>query len=98
MNKIVLITGATSGFGKACAEKFAAAGGYDLILTGRRKERLENLKRELESGSADQSGSAGKRTKVQTLEFDVQDKKAVFAAIAGLPAEWKKIDILFNNA
>jgi 3-hydroxy acid dehydrogenase / malonic semialdehyde reductase len=91
MNKILLITGATSGFGMACAKKFAAAGGYDLILTGRRKERLEKLKQELE-------GAEGQRTKVLTLEFDVQDKEAVFAAIAGLPAEWKKIDILFNNA
>ncbi|MDP4149598.1 MAG: SDR family NAD(P)-dependent oxidoreductase [Bacteroidota bacterium] len=88
MNKIVLITGATSGFGKACAEKFAAAGGYDLILTGRRQERLEELKRRLENGN----------TRVTTLTFDVQDKDAVFSAIASLPAEWKKVDILFNNA
>jgi len=106
MNKIVLITGATSGFGEASAKRFAAAGGYDLILTGRRKERLENLKRELErSGGEDQApptedhtAFAGRSTKVLTLAFDVQDKEAVFAAIAGLPAEWKKIDILFNNA
>jgi len=43
MNKIILITSATSGFGEACARKFAAAGGYDIIITGRRKERLEAL-------------------------------------------------------
>src|SRR5882757_2718132 len=84
MNKIVLITGATSGFGEACARQFAA-GDYRLILTGRRKERLEALQQEL-------------KTEVLPLVFDVQDKDAVFAAIAGLPAAWKDIDILVNNA
>jgi len=87
MNKIVLITGATSGFGEACARKFAAAGGYQLILTGRRKERLESLKKELEA-----------TTKVLPLVFDVQDKEAVFTTFRQLPADWKKIDILINNA
>src|SRR5207244_3568108 len=84
MNKIVLITGATSGFGEACARQFAA-GGYRLIITGRRKERLESLQKELKAD-------------VLSLVFDVQDKDAVFAAIAGLPAAWKNIDILVNNA
>lgn len=84
MHKIVLITGATSGFGEAAARQFAAAG-YRLIITGRRKERLEALKQEL-------------KTDVLALVFDVQDKDAVFAAIASLPAEWKDIDILVNNA
>jgi hypothetical protein len=84
MNKIVLITGATAGFGEACARQFAA-GGYRLIITGRRKERLEALRQEL-------------KTEVLPLVFDVQDKDAVFAAIAGLPREWKDIDILVNNA
>jgi NADP-dependent 3-hydroxy acid dehydrogenase YdfG len=84
MNKIVLITGATSGFGEACARKFAA-GGHRLIITGRRKERLEALTKEL-------------KTDVLPLVFDVQDKDAVFAAIDGLPATWKDIDILVNNA
>ena len=84
MNKIVLITGATSGFGEACARQFAA-GGYRLIITGRRKEKLEALQQEL-------------KTEVLPLVFDVQDKDAVFAAIAGLPAAWKDIDILVNNA
>ena len=84
MHKIVLITGATSGFGEATARQFAAAG-YRLIITGRRKERLEALKQEL-------------KTDVLALVFDVQDKDAVFAAIASLPAEWKDIDILVNNA
>jgi len=84
MHKIVLITGATSGFGEATARQFAAAG-HRLIITGRRKERLEALKQEL-------------KTDVLPLVFDVQDKDAVFAAIASLPAEWKDIDILVNNA
>jgi 3-hydroxy acid dehydrogenase/malonic semialdehyde reductase len=82
--KIVLITGATSGFGEAVARQFAAAG-HRLIITGRRKERLEALKQEL-------------KTDVLPLTFDVQDKDAVFAAIAGLPDNWKDIDILVNNA
>jgi len=84
MNKIVLITGATSGFGEACARQFAA-GGYRLIITGRRKEKLEALKQEL-------------KTDVLTLVFDVQDKAAVFSAIESLPANWKDVDILVNNA
>jgi NADP-dependent 3-hydroxy acid dehydrogenase YdfG len=84
MHKIVLITGTTSGFGEAAARQFAAAG-YRLIITGRRKERLEALKQDL-------------KTDVLPLVFDVQDKDAVFAAIASLPEEWKGIDILVNNA
>lgn len=88
MNKTIFITGATSGFGEACARKFAA-GGDHLILTGRRKDRLEALKRELED-----------RTGIQVLPlvFDVQDRSAVFAAVAGLPEPWRRIDILINNA
>ncbi len=88
MNKIALITGATSGFGKACAEKFAAAH-YDIIITGRRKDRLEEVSDELKQRS---------NIRILALEFDVQNKKAVFAAIDGLPAEWKKPDVLINNA
>ncbi len=88
MNKIVLITGATSGIGKACAEKFASAGN-DIIITGRRKERLDELKISLEKDYA---------VKVTPLCFDVQDKEAVFTAINSLPDEWKKIDVLINNA
>lgn len=86
MNRTILITGATSGFGEACARKFAA-GGDHLIITGRRMERLEALKRELED-----------KVRVLPLVFDVQDKDAVFAAIAGLPETWRKIDVLINNA
>ena len=86
MNRTILITGATSGFGEACARKFAA-GGDHLIITGRRKERLEKLKQELEG-----------KVQVLPLVFDVQDKAAVFAAIAGLPEAWQKVDVLINNA
>jgi NADP-dependent 3-hydroxy acid dehydrogenase YdfG len=88
MPKIVFITGATSGFGKACAEKFAA-NGYDLILNGRREERLEQLKQDLEKRF---------NTAVLILSFDVQLQEKVFNAIETIPEEWQKIDILINNA
>ncbi|MFT3910579.1 MAG: SDR family NAD(P)-dependent oxidoreductase [Ferruginibacter sp.] len=88
MNKIVLITGATSGIGKACAEKFAAAK-YNLIITGRRIERLEELKLYLEQKH---------KVDVFVLCFDVQQRTAVFNAINELPDTWKQIDILINNA
>jgi 3-hydroxy acid dehydrogenase / malonic semialdehyde reductase len=88
MNKIVLITGATSGIGKACAEKYAAAG-YRLIITGRRADRLAALKEELERTN---------RIEVLTLAFDVQDRDAVEKHLGALPAEWQNIDILINNA
>jgi 3-hydroxy acid dehydrogenase/malonic semialdehyde reductase len=88
MSKIVFITGSTSGFGKACAEKFAA-NGYDLILNGRREERLEELCTTLERKYNIAS---------MTLPFDVQNEKAVFDSINNLPAEWKKVDVLINNA
>ncbi|WP_373494348.1 SDR family NAD(P)-dependent oxidoreductase [Aquiflexum sp.] len=85
-NKIVFITGATSGIGKASAIALANLG-YDIIATGRRKDRLENLKDELPSG-----------TKLQILCFDVRDQKAVKSAIGSLPEQWQKIDVLINNA
>jgi len=88
MNNIVLITGATSGIGKACAEKFASAK-HDLIITGRRKERLDKLKNELEAKHA---------VSIFPLCFDVQDKEAVFAAVNSLPATWQNVSILINNA
>lgn len=94
MNKTILITGATSGFGEACARKFAAAGDH-LIITGRRKDRLEALQRELGGGAA---AAAAHPIRVLPLVFDIQDRAAVFAAIAGLPEAWRKIDILINNA
>ena len=88
MNKTVLITGATSGIGEACAKKFAANGDR-LIITGRRADRLNALKIELEK---DFSSS------VLALVFDVQDRKAVAENLATLSAEWQQIDLLINNA
>lgn len=88
MSKIVFISGATSGFGKACAEKFATHG-YDLIINGRREDRLQELADALE-----------KRYNVAVfqLPFDVREEKKVFASIETLPEEWKNIDVLINNA
>jgi 3-hydroxy acid dehydrogenase / malonic semialdehyde reductase len=88
MNKIVLITGATSGFGKACAKKFAA-NNYDIIITGRRKDRLDEISNSLIKEF---------NVRVHALEFDVQNKKAVFVTINNLPADWKNIEVLINNA
>jgi len=88
MNNIVLITGATSGIGKACAQKFANAK-HDLIITGRRQERLDELKTSLESAHG---------INVLPLCFDVQDKAAVFSNINNLPQAWQNIAILINNA
>jgi len=86
MSRIALITGASSGIGKAVAEAFAAAG-IDLILCGRRKERLEEL-----------ATTLGKTVKTTTLLFDVRDFKEVQEAIGSLSDGWKQIDILVNNA
>jgi 3-hydroxy acid dehydrogenase / malonic semialdehyde reductase len=89
MNKYVLITGATSGFGEATAKIFAE-NNWNLILTGRRKERLEKLEKELTT----QYG-----IKVQSLCFDVRDLNAVNSAISGLSEELKNhLEILINNA
>jgi len=88
MNKTVLITGATSGIGEACAKKYAADGDR-LILTGRRADRLNALKTELEKDFS---------TEILALIFDVQDKKAVDKNLGTLPTEWQKIDLLINNA
>jgi oxidoreductase, short chain dehydrogenase/reductase family len=87
MRKTALITGATSGIGEACARKFAQ-GGYDVIITGRNKQRLAALKMELETGD----------TKVLALAFDVRNRAAATKAIKSLPTEWAKIDVLINNA
>lgn len=87
MKRIALITGASSGIGEACARKFAE-GGYDLILTARRAEKLAELKAELEAEG----------TKVKTLTFDVRDAEAAEKAVDSLEPEWRKIDILINNA
>jgi len=84
--KTALITGATSGIGKATAQLFAQ-NNIRLILCGRRSERLSDLKREL-----------SKLTDVTTLQFDVSKKNEVFNAIESIPKEFQKIDILINNA
>lgn len=88
MQNIVLITGATSGFGKACAEKFAAQK-FNVIITGRRAGRLQELQQDLES----RFGIA-----CLPLVFDVRDKNTVQESIAAIPAEWRSIRILVNNA
>jgi NADP-dependent 3-hydroxy acid dehydrogenase YdfG len=88
MSKIILVTGASSGFGKAIATKFAA-GGWNVIITGRRKEKLDELAKALEANYG---------IKTLSLVFDVQDKKAVFDNLQNLPSEWQAINILVNNA
>ena len=87
MNKTVLITGATSGIGLACARKFAQNGDR-LILTGRNEQRLKEICKELtEKGS-----------EVMTLVFDVRNREVAEKLMTELPEEWKKIDVLVNNA
>ncbi|UJH66025.1 SDR family NAD(P)-dependent oxidoreductase [Allomuricauda sp. SCSIO 65647] len=86
MKKTVLITGATSGIGKATAELLAEKG-FTLILCGRRQERLNALRSKL-----------AKMAKATTLNFDVRDREAVFKAIGSLPKEFSTIDVLINNA
>ena len=86
LNRIALITGATSGIGKSTAE-LLANNGVCLILCGRRQDRLDSMKEHLST-----------KTKVITLNFDVRDSKNVFKAIESLPDEFSDIDILINNA
>ncbi len=86
--KIALITGATAGFGRAIALRSAKLG-YNLIITGRRKERLEDLTKEIEKEYS---------VEVIALNFDVRDKQACQMAIESLPNPMKKIDLLVNNA
>lgn len=88
MKKTIMITGATAGIGKATAELYAGEG-WNLILTGRRQERLQEIKTSLEEEYS---------VEVQTLSFDVRAKDEVNKAIDGLSADWKKIDVLLNNA
>ncbi len=82
---IAFITGATSGIGEATAQYLAPY--YNLIICGRRQDRLEAVKAELSD-----------KTQVHSLIFDVRDKSAVDAAVKGLPEEWRSIDVLVNNA
>lgn len=93
MPQTILITGATSGFGESTAQRFASEG-WRVIITGRRKERLAVLQRELEG----LYGSIDAHDKVHALHFDVRDASAVEQAIGGLPEAWKHIDVLVNNA
>ncbi|MBP92727.1 MAG: NAD(P)-dependent oxidoreductase [Flavobacteriaceae bacterium] len=86
INKTALITGATSGIGRATAHEFAKHG-IHLILCGRRQDRLDTIKSALQ-----------KQTEVHTLNFDVRDLKAAQTAFESLPVEFKQIDILINNA
>lgn len=83
MKPIAFITGATSGIGEATARLLAAD--YSLIICGRRNDRLQQLKEEL-------------NTEVHTLSFDVRDREAVNQAIESLPEEWRSISVLVNNA
>ena len=86
MKKTALITGATSGIGRATAHEFAKQG-INLVLCGRRQQRLDSVQNAL-----------SKETNVHTLNFDVRDKAKTFKAIASLPKDFQDIDILINNA
>ena len=86
MKKIALITGATSGIGQAIARRLAKEG-YDLIITGRRAEKLEALAKELSA-----------EAKVLPLVFDIRHLDEVQKNLGNLPEEWKNIDVLVNNA
>lgn len=85
--KIVMVTGATSGIGEACAKKFAN-GGYNVIITGRRHDKLEALKTQLEAQGAS----------VLALTFDVREREAARKVVESIDGEWADIDVLVNNA
>jgi len=88
MSSIVLITGATSGFGRSCAQIFAEKG-HRLILNGRRIDRLEKLAASLKHSF---------NTDIYLLPIDVSDQKAITSSINNLPQSWQEISILINNA
>jgi len=88
MAKIALITGATAGIGEACAHTFAREG-YNLILTGRRMDRLENLAQQLNTKY---------NIEVAVSSFDIRNREQVVQHLEGLPAHWKNVDVLVNNA
>jgi 3-hydroxy acid dehydrogenase/malonic semialdehyde reductase len=88
MAKIALITGATAGIGEACAQLFAREK-YNLVLTGRRLNRLEKLAVSLKKKYD---------TEVAVCSFDVRDREQVASNFESLPAKWKKVDVLINNA
>ena len=87
MGKLALITGATAGIGKAAAFKFAE-NGWDLIITGRRKDRLSALETELKQFNI----------KVLSLNFDVRNKEEVESHLSELPVEFSEVNLLLNNA
>ena len=87
-NKIALITGATAGIG-AATSKILAANKFDIIITGRRKDRLDELSNDL---------SLNKNVRVLSLNFDVRDKEQTEEVLSNLPDQWKEIDVLINNA
>lgn len=87
IRKTVFISGATSGIGRATAMRFAGEG-WNVIINGRRAERLNELQRELETNG----------TRVLSLSFDVRNREQVGKAVASLQGEWKDIDLLVNNA
>lgn len=87
MNPIILVTGATSGFGKSIAWLYANRG-YDVIITGRRKNRLESLQKEIENLGV----------RCHSLSFDIRFRDEVYQAVESLPEEWKSIQVLVNNA
>lgn len=88
MNKIVFITGATSGIGKACAFLFARHG-YNIIISGRREDLLDEIKNKLASVH---------QVNVFIIKLDVRNRNDVFQNIADLPEEWRNVDVLINNA
>lgn len=87
-NKVVLITGASSGIGRACSEQFASLGAR-LILTARRIDRLDELSRDIKKAYG---------TDVLAIRLDVQDKKEVSHAVGSLGSDWSSVDVLLNNA
>lgn len=87
-NKIAFITGATAGIGKASAELFAK-NGYNIIITGRRKERLDEFSQHLKSTY---------KIDVLSLNFDVRNLNEVETAVSSIPDNWKNINVLLNNA
>jgi NADP-dependent 3-hydroxy acid dehydrogenase YdfG len=88
MAKIALITGATSGIGEACAHLFAREN-YNLVLTGRRSDRLEKLAKKLNTKY---------NTEIAVSSFDVRSREEVVSNLEALPAKWKKVNVLVNNA
>ncbi len=88
MNKVTLITGATSGIGRSCARTFSQKN-HDLIITGRREERLSEIAEELTSKYG---------INVLPLCFDIRDNNEVIKAVSSIPSEWQNIEILINNA